>query len=274
MKKILFPSLLLLLSYNCISQKQIEFLKNKIYIVKTDYPFLDSSLKEVMTRDWDLSEIGGYIDRKELKKMSKDETYSFLDPTTYNWWNNSNMNGARFASGLYFYYGKRKYSAFENVVNVEHFGDYAGDNFDSSVYKIELMIRTAKNSIKYFNKMDSIKKIYNFSLLKKQKTLLVNMKYMNNRKKQDDNFSKSAFSNYPYKVKFVTSAQITEFIKSKDKDYVLAVPIVNDAARGVNFYDIQTGFFIGYLERKGYAGPALIREKEIDQLVENINGVE
>lgn len=90
----------MIFSVNCLS-KQIEFLKNKIYIVKTDYPFLDSSLKEIMTRDWDLSEIGGYIERKELKKMSKDESNSFLDPTQYNWWNNSNMNGARFASGLY-----------------------------------------------------------------------------------------------------------------------------------------------------------------------------
>lgn len=110
-----------------------------------------------------------------------------------------------------------------------------GDNFDSCVYKLELMIRTARNSLKYFNSMDSIKKIYNFSMLKKEKILLVNTKYMNNRKRQDDNFSKNAFSSYPFKVKFVTSSQITEIIKSKDKNYVLAVPIVNDAARELTF---------------------------------------
>ena len=233
MKKTFTLFILLFFCFHAFSQREAEFLKNKLYIVQTEYPSFNNALKDVMTRLWNISEIGGYITRKQLKKMTKLKENSFLNPTTYSWDNNSQSNSGRHASGLFFYQGKKKDGYLGDPVNSIFIGgSYTGENFDDCNYRLELMITTVMNELIYARSMDSINKIYSLSLLKKKKTLLINTKYFNEKKKLEI-ITKGAFDNYPYKIAFASSDSITSYIKAKDKNYVLAVPVVNDITRMV-----------------------------------------
>lgn len=261
---------LLVISLATFGQTGIVFLINKLYVVQTEYPYFDSCLKVIMRNTWNISEIGGFISRKELKELAKSKDNSFLDPTTHRWEVRSNMNSSRQFNAIFFYQGPRKTPDLKNITTYIYFGGEAGDNFDSCVYRLELMIRTVMNEFKNAASMDSVKRIYNLSLLKKKKILLVNTKFMNHSKKMLDNIAKDAFDNYPFKVEFASSTEIASYIKAKDKRYVLSCPVVNDQTRKVHLYDVETGFFIGSFERSGvFALP--IRAKDVDGLVDLIN---
>ncbi|MCW3093934.1 MAG: hypothetical protein JWP81_5003 [Ferruginibacter sp.] len=268
MKQLSTLFILSILSLVAFSQKDTVFLKNKLYIVETEYPLFNSALKEVMTRLWNISEIGGYITRKELKQMIKSKENSFVDPTVYYWRSNSNMNHDRSSGGIFFYHGKPKEPYLFTAEKVSYFGGWVGDNFDSAVYKLELMIRGVMNQFAYAGSMDSIQKKYNLSLLKKEKILLVNSKYFSDNKR-DEVISKNAFEKYPYGVEIASSARIAEYIKAKDNRYVLAAPIVNDDTRMVQILDVETGLFLGGFQRSGmFALP--IRSKDVESLIKLI----
>jgi hypothetical protein len=271
MKKILFAAILLIFSLLTFSQTKKDFLKNKLYIVKSDRNYFDSALKEIMLRVWNISEIGGFISDKELKQMTTSAENSFLNAGRYNWTNNSNMNGARFTSGIYFYQGKskQKESFLGTAIAAFYFGGMIDENYDSAVYRLELMVRNVMTEFIYDGSADSIKKIYKLSMLNKKKTLLISSKCFSNRRK-DEVITKNAFASYPYKFEVASPATIAGYIKSKDKRYALAVPVVNDATRTVGIYDVETGFYLGGFERSGmFALP--IREKDVDVLIDGIS---
>ncbi len=250
-------------------QASTDFLQNKLYVVATEYPAFDLALKEVMTKEWNVSTVGGYISRKELKEIRKSKGNSFVDPTTAHW-DANNMNSSRSASGIHFYQGgSSRTSDLKFVTHVAYFGGWTGDNYDSSIYRLQLMIRSMNSDYKYEKSQDSIQKIYKPSLLKKKKVLLLHDRYFSDRKREQV-FEKNAMSNYRYNVKIVSASEIEELIKAKDPGYVFAVPIVNDATRMVYLYDVETGILIGKFARSGaFALP--IRSKDVDSLIELIN---
>jgi len=254
-----------ILSSTAFSQRDEEFLKNKLYIVQTESPAFDSALKSTLEQHWDVTEIGGYITRKELIKFKKSREHSFLVPAIYSWTNGSIV---KFRSGLFFFRGKKMEQQYAFPAGMAYFGGYAGDNLDGSIYRLELMIRSVNNTFKYRNSMDSVREIFKPSLLKK-KTLLVNS--MHNKKGGlFYNFTEGAFKGYPYKIEFANTDRIAEIIKDKDEKYVFAVPIVNDDTRLVHLYDINTGFLLGGFKRKGLAALP-VREKDVEELIELIN---
>jgi hypothetical protein len=260
-------------SYSQIEPYIKNFLKNKVYIVEADSKYgksFDSSFKAAMDEYWKLSEIGGYITRKELKSLDNSPSNSFIQPATDYWTDRTNMNSGRSASGVFLYVGKKKEPFSEKFMST-WFGGWAGDNFDDAAYRAELMVRDLINQLTYYNSKDSLFKKYNPSLLKKKKILLINKRHIKNEKKRDDNITDDAFDDYPYKIKFASSEEIKEIIKNKDKRYVFAIPIVNDRTRLVHMYDVETAFFIGGFQRGG-AIALPIRKKDVEKLVEIIDG--
>ena len=279
MKKILLPILFAMLALSSFSQKRCkdpdcktDFLKNKLYVVETENAYFDSALKANLATQWTASPIAGYISKKEFKHLRKSTDNSFLDPETYTWTDRSNMNGGRAATGLFFFRGDTYYPVLEpNVQSYELVGDYTGEGFDSCVYRLELMVRVRNNYYLYGNTADSGKVKYGMPALKK-KILLINQMFVNNKKKRMDCFTQDAFADYPYKVEFASSAKIAELIRTKNKQYALAVPIVNDVTRKVFIYDLETSAMMGGFERSGMLALP-IRAKDVDDLVDKIHGL-
>ncbi|MDB5203697.1 MAG: hypothetical protein JWQ27_3106 [Ferruginibacter sp.] len=268
MKKIYTAALLLC---SCFAQAQTgaDYLRNKLYIVSTRYPYFDSAFKSSMTRLWTVSEIAGYVSPKEAGKLAKSPENSFAQPMLYTWSDNTGKGYSRSAHGIYFYQGKKKEPRIGLAEKTVYFGGDAGDNYDSAVYRLDLMVRGIVNEFKYANVKDSVRAIYNLTLLKKDKILLLNARNFSEKKKYE-NITADAFSNYPYKIEVASSQQIAAYIAAKDSRYVFAVPTVNDFSRAVELYDVATGFFIGFFERSGMLALP-IRQKDVDHFVEKIN---
>ena len=246
-----------------------DFLKNKLYVVQSEDARFDSALKNAVNKIWKLSEIGGFISRKELKEMTKSSNNSFLDPTTRYWEESYNSNSGRKATGLYFYQGKPKDPYLRYSINVVYCFAYAKDNFDSVSYASEILVKSAINDFKYYHAKDSIQKKYGLALLKGKKTLLINTKYIYNKKY--NLIQKDAFAEYPYKIEYASSEEIEKYIAENNPKYVLAFPVFNDITRQVNMYDLETGFSLGGFQRNGLMGYP-IRDKDVEKLVDAING--
>lgn len=203
--------------------------------------------------------------------MRKSTENSFLEPAKYTWYESRsyNMNNERMAFLMAFFQGNTDYpTAGLNLERSFLLEGYKDEQFDTAIYRLKLLIRTCNNSYKYANSLDSIKKNYGMAFLKK-KILLINNRDIHSKKVRGDMYEPDAFENYSYKVEFASSSKIEEIIKTKNKNYVLGVRILSDGGSGVSMYDVETGFYLGSFDKKGW--PGAIRSKDVEILEEKIN---
>ena len=195
-----------------------------------------------------------------------------MQPAKFTWYisRSSNMNNERMAVLLGFFRGHTVYPTLYQLEleSMEFLEGYSDVQFDTSIYRLNLIIRGRNNYYKYANSIDSINKKYTLGLLKK-KILLINERYRHDKKTKKDLYEPDAFENYSYKVKFSTSSEIEDIIKNKDKKYVLGVRLGNDLGSGVFIFDVDTGFYLGSFDKKGW--PGAIRSKDVEILEDKIN---
>lgn len=266
--------LFLLAMVNILFAQSVDgFLKNKLYIVQSGKTYFDSSLNEIMRRTWDISEIGGIVTRKEYSELCKDADKSFLNPSEATWDIAGFQNGRRSAPGLYCYTGGKKNPGISDAVTMIHFGGYVGGNYDSAVFRLELMVRNIMSTLKYSQKADSLSAIYKLSLLANSKILLINIRDTHESRHVLPLIPVRNMAGYPFKYEFALPEQIAQYIREKSNKYFLITPVLNDMDMGSKIYDVETGIYVGEVSKKKKRTVPLSR-KGIEDFVALIQGVE
>lgn len=221
-----------------IIETRNTFLKNNVYIISTDNATMDTALAIAIRNNWTATAIKGMITSKELKTLIRDKNNSFI--TLREW------NGVTFASternvillsGIFcFNGGKKNIDKYSTVIGTDivafdmaDFGGYEGD-LKKCIFRLDLMVGVIDSKVRQVPVNDSARNLY------QTKTLLVNENHFS--KSKDRRFEDNAFSNYPYKYKIASEAEITEAIRSRDERYQLIVPILNGLMRGFCIFDI------------------------------------
>lgn len=221
-----------------IIETRNTFLKNNVHIVSTDNATMDTALAVAIRNNWKATAIKGMITPKELKTMIRDKNNSFI---TLREWNGvtyaSTQGNVILLSGIFcFNGGKKNLDKYSTVVGTDivasemaDLGGYEGD-LKKCLYRLDLMVGVIDSKVRQVPVNDSARKLY------QTKTLLVNEKHFS--KSKDRRFEDNAFSNYPYKYKIASEAEITEAIRSRDERYQLIIPIWNGLMRGFYVFDI------------------------------------
>lgn len=275
---------ILLLSFFCITlcytgkaQKRCaypacwaDFIKNKLYIVQTGLPSFDSALKIAITNEWTVSQVGGYISKKEFETLKRLDGKSFLEPAVNSWYipKSPSQREEHSACALSFFEGHTVYpSTYINYESIDLLEGNSTESFNASIYRLSLIIRGRNN---YYLSGDTKRddaKGNGLSFLK-AKTLLISDNAVHNSSTKLNLFEENAFANYQYKIALADDDKIRAVIQSKDSNYVLAVRLVNGLGSGLLFLDVATGSELGKLITSEWTGA--IRSTEVEMLEQKI----
>ncbi len=278
MKNILLLFVCIFILYPAFAQKrciypacEVDFLKNKLYIVQTGQFRFDSALKVAVTEEWTVSPVGGYITKTAFDAMKRLEGNSFLEPAKYNWYipKSPSEREEHGACVLNFFEGHTVYpSAYINYESIDLLEGYPADTFDATIYRLKLIIRGRNNYYKDHSTKNISHKSNELSVLKR-KILLINEKDIHNADSTNNLYEPDAFAQYHYKIEMSTAKKIEAIIQSKDSNYVLAVRLVSDLGSGVFLFNVATGVSLGNLRTKD--SPSAICIKDVEVLEQKIS---
>ena len=265
---LIFPALILQ-AQNDNEAKRDIFLGNNIYVVYTDNAALDSSLHESFSKFWTIRPIKGYISKKELKNLIRDEKNSFFYTASFchNYQKYSNCATCIFAING----GKKntgKYSLMYDAAAVEYFDVIMYENdLEKSSYRLPLMVTSLEHAINL--KYDAITKVK----FNKQKILAVNNELVNAKKMRDRCIDMEALAAWPGKYELLSPDKISKLVRNRDENYLLITPVLTGLASFVALYDLASMRLVGTNQnRKNSLRTPWVRSREIESLLEYVNG--
>jgi hypothetical protein len=265
----------LLLNAQKTAQERLDadrdiFLANDIYVVYTGAAMLDSALKEDFNRFWTIRAIKGFISKEEFKTLIRDERNSFIYPKGYSYsMNRMSNNSARYGSAVFAFNGGRRnlnrYNLLYESVAIEYFDTFLGESeIENGIYRLPFVIKELQWGVNH--KYDPSRPLFD-----KNKTLIINENSIEGKK--GASIQRDALAAWPWKYEIMSLEKIAKLIREQNNHYLLLIPILSDMTADIEVYDLACLRSVAAVGGNAMFKNYWVRSKEIQRLVDKINGV-